>query len=71
MRQGQNDIDDTEMDSEFLEGVMTFEKSGQIRTVQENAGPISEKLLLTDLPLSAGFPAQSNLTHSVLFFLWD
>lgn len=70
-RQGQNDIDDTETDSESLEDVMTFEKSGQSRIVQENTGPVSEKLLITDLPLSAGFPAQSNLTHSVWFFLWD
>ena len=61
----------TETDSEFLEGIMTFEKLGQTRIIQENTGPVSEKLLITDLPLSAGFPAQSNLTHSVLFFLWD
>lgn len=41
-----------EANSELLEGVTTFEKSGQIRIVQENAGSISEKSLLMDFLFS-------------------
>ena len=38
MRQGQNDIDDTEMDSEFLEGMMTLKSQDRSESFRKMQG---------------------------------
>ena len=70
MRQGQNDIDDTEMDSEFLEGMMTLKSQDRSESFRKMQGQFQRSCSL-QTRLSAGFPAQSSVTHAVLFFLWD